>query len=373
VRPSPLRTLRGAAVAVVVVVFLALSALLLADSPPAHAALCTGESSYTNVQALGTVTTFSIGASGDASVSGTVHWGDGADTQVTAVGQEIEHEWKAPGTYRITFDGSGQLGDEPCASAGQFLGEITVLAPLKAKIEYHAGKTGATLDGTGSTPADQISSYSWTFDDGKAAQGAMVTHPFKKGRHLVSLEILDGHGQHAVADRTIFVGVEPKSGSAKGSNGSDAGESAASKRSGSGSGGSGSGGSSKDSGSDASPRHNGTEGADGGSSDDRTDTTAVRRGGASPKRRFCLAANDFADIIGPLMSRGEPVAALDSTFVTRYENDRKQMQTLASATLKQTVADAFLATDLLLGGTKPTAAQFATAATALDRLADYCS
>jgi hypothetical protein len=65
-----------------------------------------------------------------------------------------------------------------------------------------------TFDGSGSSdpdPGDTLA-YAWTFDDGGAANGPVVSHAFTApGSHTGTLTVTDPTGQHAIANATVAV------------------------------------------------------------------------------------------------------------------------------------------------------------------------
>jgi PKD repeat protein len=89
---------------------------------------------------------------------------------------------------------------------------IAASAPLQAdageEIEAVAG-TPVTLDGSGSTPAEAIASYTWQFGDGGSGQGAIVSHTYtQSGTYTATLTVSDGTGR-ATASTTVHVSPPP--------------------------------------------------------------------------------------------------------------------------------------------------------------------
>lgn len=331
---------------------------------------------------VGVPIAFSLDDNG-SQVSGTVDWGDGTPASPTAPGKDAEHAYKKAGTYAVTATVSGSVintdgGQSPCSSTTAPLGTVEVRAKLRAKIDYRSGKDNITVDGTGSTPAGDITSYSWTFDDGRTASGPTVHRKMAKGRHIVSLEVRNGFGDRALADRTVFVGLKPpakKRGSDGGSGGGSESGGRSSRRNGSsgGNGGSGGSGSSGGNGGSGGSGSSGPGGPEEGSGEQPRGGGGGGGAAKAARKRFCTAAADFAEIATPLLRRGVPLQVIDPVFVQRYEADRAAMLKDAPARLKATVDAAFAATDLLLGGTMPSSKVLLASSKAQLELADYCT
>jgi RHS repeat-associated protein len=88
--------------------------------------------------------------------------------------------------------------------------------PLRAIAGEHvSGVEGqaVTLDGSGSTPSSEISSYEWSFGDGASASGAVVRHVYHEpGTYSATLTVTRG-GEHQ--SHSVTVTIEPRPAPAK--------------------------------------------------------------------------------------------------------------------------------------------------------------
>jgi myo-inositol-hexaphosphate 3-phosphohydrolase/alpha-tubulin suppressor-like RCC1 family protein len=101
--------------------------------------------------------------------------------------------------------GSTGNQDFKYASMAQVLAPPAQQAP-DAVMSVSCNGLDCTFDGTGSTPAGQLSDYAWTFGDGAGATTASATHTYSDGgSYQVTLTVTDGTGAVDTATRTQTV------------------------------------------------------------------------------------------------------------------------------------------------------------------------
>ncbi len=124
----------------------------------------------------------------------TVFWdlGDGKASDKPVV----THCYSKVGPYDVTLtvkDTSGQICDSGVAST-----KVYVNFPPIAKIGDITSclvNEPIQFDGSGSTSSNGVLSYHWNFGDGESAEGARVSHAYKKGgNYLVILTVNDSSG-----------------------------------------------------------------------------------------------------------------------------------------------------------------------------------
>ena len=125
-----------------------------------------------------------------------------------------------PGATAQTFvPGPAQFGDElevqeqgygpsgPGAPATSTATTPVTAVPLKAvagdDVQTTVG-TPATFDGSGSTPAGEITAYAWSFGDGTSADGAIVNHGYAApGTYTATLTVTGPSGTSSASVRVV--------------------------------------------------------------------------------------------------------------------------------------------------------------------------
>ncbi len=115
----------------------------------------------------------------------------------------------APGTRTVTLTATDKDG----ASAQSSALVTVVLTGTRLIADADGPYTGVvespvTVNGSGSTPADRITSYQWDFGDGQTGMGAVITHTYAaSGTYTLVLTVSDGVTQATdTATATISAG-----------------------------------------------------------------------------------------------------------------------------------------------------------------------
>jgi streptogramin lyase/PKD repeat protein len=98
------------------------------------------------------------------------------------------------------------------SSASSMSPPVTALPLVANAGEVISSVVGApaTLDGSGSTPAEEITGYEWTFGDGTSAQGAIVDHVYESpGTYTATLTITASGGRESTATTIVLVSEAP--------------------------------------------------------------------------------------------------------------------------------------------------------------------
>jgi RHS repeat-associated protein len=99
---------------------------------------------------------------------------------------------------------AGGEGPPATATATATVSALPLHAVVGERLSAVAGKK-VTLDGSGSTPASEITGYQWSFGDGESAQGAVVRHAYAEpGTYTATLTISRG-GEHQSSSVTVVV------------------------------------------------------------------------------------------------------------------------------------------------------------------------
>jgi PKD repeat protein len=102
-----------------------------------------------------------------------------------------------PGTRTVTLTATDKDGASAQSSA------VVTVVPAGARLIADAdgpytGTAGSpvTVNGSGSSPAERITSYQWDFGDGQAGTGAVITHTYAaSGTYTLVLTVSDGATQ----------------------------------------------------------------------------------------------------------------------------------------------------------------------------------
>lgn len=119
----------------------------------------------------------------------------------TKEGETIVHNFQDPGEYTIELlvtDRGGKTSSETVTIDVTQSGNAESPPNADAKASPTSGQAPLEVDFSArdsSDPNDDISSYSWRFDDGRTAQGEAVTHTFDQPRtYQVELAVTDSEG-----------------------------------------------------------------------------------------------------------------------------------------------------------------------------------
>ncbi|MDP4985524.1 PKD domain-containing protein [Pseudoalteromonas tunicata] len=106
-------------------------------------------------------------------------------------GAKISKIWPQVSTY---FNGEIPIGDDNDSSN-----------PI-ARFTYNCNFEQCSFDGSGSSSAGSINSYSWQFGDNQTDSGSIVTHTFSAaGSYSVSLTVLDSNNQSHTVTQQVAV------------------------------------------------------------------------------------------------------------------------------------------------------------------------
>ena len=107
---------------------------------------------------------------------------------------------------------AGGEGSPVSAGATAAVAALPLRAVVGERVRAVEGQR-VTLDGSGSTPASEISSYQWSFGDGEGASGAVVSHAYSSpGTYTATLTVTRGSEQQSHA---VTVNVESRPAPAK--------------------------------------------------------------------------------------------------------------------------------------------------------------
>lgn len=155
---------------------------------------------------------FDGGASADSDGSITAFAWSFGDGQ-SAEGVAVSHKFAAAGDYVVKLT----VTDDRGATAAR----NRTISPAMAQSENAAPVAEFTVactagncsfDGRASRDPDgEISSYTWSFGDGRAGSGSRRDHEFAKGgSYEITLTVIDDRGMSAGTSRTIEVEIEPE-------------------------------------------------------------------------------------------------------------------------------------------------------------------
>jgi PKD repeat protein len=146
----------------------------------------------------------SSNTNGNDVVSFAWNFGDGA----YANGQTVSHVYAQPGSFVVTLTVTNNRGLSDTATQTIYISQVSQppTAVIRAPNQGTAGQS-ITFDGTGSNPGSgQIVSFAWTFGDGTAANGPVVTHVYAQpGTYTVSLNVTNSSNLSAQATQTIYI------------------------------------------------------------------------------------------------------------------------------------------------------------------------
>ena len=127
-------------------------------------------------------------------------FGDGG----TATSQNPSHTYAAGGTYTVTLTVTDNQG-----ATGSTSKSVAVAAPNKPPTAaFSASCSGLTCGFTSSSsdPDGSISTYSWTFGDGKTATSQNPSHTYAAGgTYTVTLTVTDNQGATASTSKSVTV------------------------------------------------------------------------------------------------------------------------------------------------------------------------
>ena len=151
-------------------------------------------------QVSGLSSTFS--SSGSSDPDGTIAsyawtFGDG-DTSTAA---NPSHTYDVAGTYGVTLT----VTDDDGATTS-LTKQVSVSAPPVASFTTSVTGTQLSVDGSGSTDDQGITSYAWTFGDGGTATGATASHTYAAGgTYDVKLTVTDATGNTATRTQQVSI------------------------------------------------------------------------------------------------------------------------------------------------------------------------
>jgi PKD repeat protein len=165
---------------------------------------------FTPSEGIAGVTQFTLDASASSDPDGAVvgyawDFGDGTG----AAGVQVAKIYPLPGQYVVTLTVTDEAG--LTHSTG---GTVVVVAPNVPPVAVAVASLSAglapvtvTLDGSGSSDLDgSIADYVWSFGDGTAASGPIVSKTFAvAGTYPVVLTVTDDRGATATSTTTIVV------------------------------------------------------------------------------------------------------------------------------------------------------------------------
>jgi PKD repeat protein len=102
----------------------------------------------------------------------------------------------SPGQVTVTLTATDKDG-----ASGQASATVSVITPTQLIADAngpYSGEVGApvSFDGSGSTPADAIQSYSWEFGDGQTGTGVVISHTYTvTGTYTVTLTVANANLQ----------------------------------------------------------------------------------------------------------------------------------------------------------------------------------
>jgi PKD repeat protein len=97
-----------------------------------------------------------------------------------------------PGTRTVTLTATDKDGASAQSSALVTVVQVRLMADADGP---YSGTVGSpvTVDGSGSSPADRITSYQWSFGDGQTGAGAVISHTYAaSGTYTLVLTVSDG-------------------------------------------------------------------------------------------------------------------------------------------------------------------------------------
>ncbi len=102
----------------------------------------------------------------------------------------------SPGQVTVTLTATDKDG-----ASGQASATVSVITPTQLIADAngpYSGEVGApvSFDGSGSTPADAIQSYTWNFGDGQTGTGVVISHTYTvTGTYTVTLTVANANLQ----------------------------------------------------------------------------------------------------------------------------------------------------------------------------------
>lgn len=165
---------------------------------------------FTPTEGIAGVTQFTFDASASSDPDGAVvgyvwDFGDGTG----AAGVQVAKIYPLPGEYAVTMTVTDEAGLTHSTS-----GTVVVAAPnvppvavAVASLSAGVAPVTVTLDGSGSSDVDgSIVGHAWSFGDGTAASGPIVSKTFAvAGTYPVVLTVTDDRGATATSTTTIVV------------------------------------------------------------------------------------------------------------------------------------------------------------------------
>jgi PKD repeat protein len=119
-----------------------------------------------------------------------------ADFSGAAISQPSYTCPSSPGQVTVTLTATDKDG-----ASGQASATVTVITQTQLTADAdgpYSGEVGApvSFDGSGSTPADAIQSYTWNFGDGQTGVGVVISHTYTAtGTYTVSLTVANANLQ----------------------------------------------------------------------------------------------------------------------------------------------------------------------------------
>ena len=136
------------------------------------------------------------GDSGDDALTYTWEFGDGT----TGTGSTVSHAWTTTGGYTLSVKVDD--GDGGTATASQIVTVAAVTADAGPDITIDEGSS-VTLGGSGSSPADGLTSHQWDFGDGESSGTGQHTYR-DDGTYQAKLTVTDDVGS-ATDEATVAV------------------------------------------------------------------------------------------------------------------------------------------------------------------------
>ena len=140
-------------------------------------------------------------------------WSFGDGTSTTGSAPSVTHQYTSAGTYTATLTVADPQGATDSITSQPIMVTAppdTVTSPtavIAASRTSGTAPVSVTFSGAGSSPSSPsatINSYTWSFGDGTAGSGTIVSHTFTQpGTYTVRLTVTDSAGKQATATMTF--------------------------------------------------------------------------------------------------------------------------------------------------------------------------
>ena len=151
-------------------------------------------------EVTGLSSTFSSSGSSDPDGAITSYsWTFGDNS--TSTQANPSHTYAAAGTYGVTLTVTDDEG-----ATTSLTKQVSVSAPPQASFTTSVNGTQLSVNGSGSTDDQGVTSYAWTFGDGGTATGATATHTYAAGGTFdVKLTVTDTTGNSATSTQQVTI------------------------------------------------------------------------------------------------------------------------------------------------------------------------